>query len=197
MTRRQLELLTVPELRRRCGEHGLRKYQHKGQRLRKADLIEQLAAASEMVYRVQPVTELVTVGNGARKWRVTEDGRRLQSAAYTEYIVLRIIGTEDDPTEVRYADPSEPDRSWKSRYRARQAIQERLIRERNSRQANGPSRKERVTTGRRRRQVVSQQLLDSRGRRGGLMVGFSVGAEAKAVQSVGAVLTPQIRAPER
>ena len=197
MTRRQLELLTVPELRRRCGEHGLRKYQHKGQRLRKADLIEQLAAAIELVYRVQPVTELVTVSNGAKKWRVTEDGRRVQSAAYAEYQVVKVIGTDDNPCEARFADPAEPDRTWRSKYRARRAVQERLCHEQNARQALSHYSQDRCPAGGARRSVPSQEQLDSRGRRGGLMVGFSVGVEAKAVQSVGAALIPQIRAPER
>ena len=116
----------------------------------------------EPVYRILPAIEIIKVSNGARKYRTTDRGDRVLSAAYTEYSILRIVGTEDDPSEVRYADPSNPAVSWRSRYRARQAVQERLIHERNKQHANGQGPGERRTASKARRRVPTQSELDSR-----------------------------------
>ena len=141
MSKSELSRMTVKELRELCGRHGLPKYQWAGKRLVKADLVAQLADTTEPTYRVAPVSELVTVSNGAMKWRETDHGDRVKSAGYVEYQVLRVIGTDDDPTEVRYADPVDSSRSWRSRYTARDTVARRLVRERQAQQAKsqGPA----------------------------------------------------------
>ena len=93
MTRNELAKMTVPELRAMCGDCSLPKYQHRGRRLRKADLVAQLLDVIEPTYQLLPKTELVVVGNGARKWRYTDHGDRVLSTAYISYDVLRVIGT--------------------------------------------------------------------------------------------------------
>ena len=156
MTRRELTRLTVTQLRELSGQNNLPKYQHHSRRLRKADLVEQLADAMEPTYRVLPQSDLVAVGNGARKWRYTDHGDRVLSAGYVEYQVLRVIGTESDPTEIRYADPEEPEQSWRSRYRARDAVARRLVSERQAR-TSAPTKQPR-----KRWKAPSQRMLDSR-----------------------------------
>ena len=58
MTRRELEALTVPALRALAGEKGLPKYQRRGRRLRKADLVTQLAEVMCQVYWAIPQADL-------------------------------------------------------------------------------------------------------------------------------------------
>ena len=168
MSKSELSRMTVKELRELCGRHGLPKYQRAGKRLVKADLVAQLADSSESTYRVAPVSELVSVSNGARKWRETDHGDRILSAGYVEYKVLRIIGTEQDPTEVRYADPADPGRSWRSKYRARDAVARRELTESQAR-TSAPTKQPR-----KRWKAPSQRMLDSRWA-GGRVITAAVG----------------------
>ena len=161
MTHQELTQLTVPELRGLAGEYGLPKYQRAGKRLVKADLVEQLMTATTATYRVQPANEPITVSNGARKWRYNDHGDRVLSAAYCEYEVLKVIGSDSDPLAVRFADPADPSRTWASRYTARDAVARRLLRERQAEQAKSHAGNDRAAQAKRRRLVPSQRQLAS------------------------------------
>lgn len=160
MTRTNLHRLTVPQLRQLCGERGLPKYQSAGIRLRKADLINQLDnSMKSSTYRVLPAYEKIKVGNGARKWRTTLNGIKVLSAAYQEYEILKMI---DD--SIRYADPANPSKTYKTKIAARKAVQQRLIDE-----SNRIDRKIEETKSRSRRRWMTQQEIDGRFRTGGFV----------------------------
>lgn len=162
MTKTQLNKKTVTQLRALCGQRGLPKYQSRGRRLRKADLVKQLLAPSavlqptEEVYGVESTTtHYVKLGpKGVRKYRQTSTGVVVKSPAWRLFEVMVIVDHETGAK--RYADPVDPDTTWSRPYPARDAVARRILAAELAKPKKPAKKQPKL-----KRRVLSQRELDS------------------------------------
>ena len=140
---KELQALTVPQLRQLAGKHGLPKYQHNGRRLRKADLIRLLAAAIAPVYAVEVGCYPETyVGPG-----------------HVEHTIEQVRDHRD--RVLGYCDPQNRKQVYRLRKSAYVAVCRRLIDEKNAAQAEAFYARQKAGKKCPRKRVWSQREIDS------------------------------------